>query len=284
MRNRKTYGPLLLAALFVMLIAPSCTEKINVDLGTTYTRLVVDGVVSTDTMSYQVNLTKTSDYFYNEPAPRVIGAAVNLSDGSSVFHLTETSPGVYSTDSNFAARIGSAYAISVDLAEPIDNQQHYEGSCTVMTVPRLDSIQVVFEPDYGTEGFWLINVFAQEPGDQVNYYMFKYYRNDTLMTDTITKISVSDDRYFNGSYINGLTAIYINNEDFWETLHPGDKVTVQMSGITREYYDFISQVQIAGINIPFFTGPPANVMSNINNGAVGFFAAYSNSWATTTVK
>jgi hypothetical protein len=284
MSNRTKYIPRLLTTLLIMLIAASCTERINVDLGTTYTRLVVDGAVSTDTMSYQVNLTKTSDYFYNEPAPRVTGAKVNLSDGSSVYNLTETSPGVYSTDSNFAAVIGSTYAVSVELAEPIDNQHFYEGSCTVMSVPRLDSIQVVFEPDYGNEGFWLINVFAQEPGDQVNYYMFKYYRNDTLMTDTITKISVSDDKYFNGSYINGLTAIYINNEDFWETLHPGDKVTVQMSGITREYYDFISQVQIAGINIPFFTGPPANVLSNINNGAVGFFTAYSNSWASTKVK
>lgn len=284
MKQRKIYLFILIQGILVAMLTASCTEKINVDLGTTYTRLVVDGGIATDTMRYEVNLTKTSDYFYNEPAPRVTGAIVKITDGSSTYPLVETSPGVYSTESKFAAKIGSTYSLSVDLAEPIENRQHYEGSCEVMQVARLDSIQIAFEPDFGDNGFWLINAFAQEPGDQVNYYMFKYYRNDTLMSDTITKVTVSDDRYFNGSYINGLSVMYINNSDFWETLHTGDKITLQMSGITREYYDFISQVQIAGINIPFFTGPPANVLSNIDNGAVGFFAAYSNSWATAYVK
>jgi hypothetical protein len=41
---------------------------------------------------------------------------------------------------------------------------------------------------------------------------------------------------------------------------------------------------MAGFNIPFFTGPPANVKGNITHGAVGFFAAYSNSWASKTVR
>jgi hypothetical protein len=53
-----------------------------------------------------------------------------------------------------------------------------------------------------------------------------------------------------------------------------------MSGITKEYYDFLYQAQMAGFNIPFFTGPPANVKGNITHGAVGFFAAYSNSRAS----
>jgi hypothetical protein len=54
---------------------------------------------------------------------------------------------------------------------------------------------------------------------------------------------------------------------------------VQMSSITKEYYNFIQEVQQAGIQIPFFSGPPANVEGNISNGGVGFFAAYSNSFA-----
>ena len=56
-----------------------------------------------------------------------------------------------------------------------------------------------------------------------------------------------------------------------------------MSGITEEYYNFLYQVQIAGYNIPFFMGPPANVQGNIDHGAIGFFSAYSNSWASTIV-
>jgi hypothetical protein len=113
--------------------------------------------------------------------------------------------------------------------------------------------------------------------------MLKYYRNGVLISDSIQKWVTSDDKFFNGSYINGLVAFRINNNNPWETLHPGDTLLVQMSGITKEYFNFINEVQQAGYQIPFFSGPPANVVGNINNGGIGFFAAYSNSYAKTII-
>ncbi|MFH1161637.1 MAG: DUF4249 domain-containing protein [bacterium] len=272
--------------LIVVLATVACTERIDLNLDETYTRLVVYGGISNDTGNCQISLTKTADYFYNEPAPRVVNATVTLTDGLDQVTLHETEPGIsgiYETDSLFAGVIGQTYIVDIELPEEIDHTSHYSSSCKMMQVARLDSIQVVFQPDWGKEGYWEIKVFAQEPGDENNFYMFHYYRNDTLMTDSISKIYYSDDSFINGNYINGLTAVYIDNEHFWETLHSGDKVTLQMSGITKEYYDFIYQVQMAGLNIPFFTGPPANVEGNISHSAVGFFAAWSNTWASTIV-
>ena len=95
---------------------------------------------------------------------------------------------------------------------------------------------------------------------------------------------VSDDKFYNGSYMNGVDVMYINNEHNWETLHVGDTIMLQMSGITKEYFNFIDQVKQSGFNLPFFTGPPANVEGNISNGGIGFFAAWSNSFAKTVVK
>lgn len=278
---------LIYTTLLIFLMASSCTERIDLTLDETYTRLVVDGGISNDTACYQVALTKTADYFYNEPAPRVVDATVRLSDGINSYVLHETDPsvsGIYETDSTFSGIIGETYTLDIDLSEPIDGETYYSASCRMTQVARLDSIQLVLQPDWGTDGVWEIRVFAQEPGDEVNYYMFHYFRNDTLMTDSIWKVAVSDDKYINGNYINGLAAVYINNANFWETVHPGDRVTLRMSGITKEYYDFINQVKISGINIPFFTGPPANVQGNVSNGGIGFFAAYSSSWANTVVR
>ncbi|MBE0648623.1 MAG: DUF4249 domain-containing protein [Bacteroidales bacterium] len=276
-----------LYTLLLALITFACTERVDLNLDETYTRMVVDGGISNDTGSYQITLTKTADYFYNEPAPRVAGATVNLTNGTDNYLLHETEPGIsgiYETDATFFGIIGETYTLDIDLNEPIDNLTTYYSSCQMMNVARLDSIQVVLETDWGPKGIWQIRVFAQEPGDETNYYMFHYYRNDTLMTDSIWKVAVSDDKYINGSYINGLAAIYINNENPWEAFNPGDKVTLKMSGITKEYYDFITQVQLSGFNIPFFTGPPANVQGNISNGGIGFFSAYSNTWGSTVVK
>jgi len=278
---------LTLYIILLSLIAGACTERIDLILDETYTRLVVDGGISNDTASCQISLTKTADYFYNEPTPRVVNATVSVTDGTINFPLHETEPGksgLYETDSTFSGRIGDTYTLTIELDQPIDNRTTYTSTCRMTNVARLDTIQVTFQPDWGEKGFWEIKLFAQEPGDQVNYYMFHYYRNDTLMTDSIWKVYISDDKYFNGNYINGITAVYINNENPWETFKPGDKVTLQMSGITKEYYDFIYQVQLSGFNIPFFTGPPANVQGNISNGGIGFFTAYSNSWRSTFVK
>jgi hypothetical protein len=277
-----------LLALFILLwVASSCVERIEVTLDETYTRLVVDGYVATDTNVSSVTLTHSSDYFYNQPSPPVTGAQVTINDGSVVIPLVETKPGIsgiYLADSSFMGEIGKTYTLEVQLEEAINGKTDYSASCRMMSVARLDSISFEFQPDWGKEGFWLIKIYAQEPADEINYYLLRYYRNGVLKTDSIKKYVVSDDKYFNGSYINGLTAFYIDEQRTWETLHPGDTIMVQMSGITKEYYDFIMEVQIAGFNIPFFTGPPANVQGNIDNGAIGFFSAYSNSWAKGVVK
>jgi hypothetical protein len=279
---KKTIYLFLISSILV-----SCTEEIEVELDTTYARLVVDGSVSADTGRYMIELTTTSDYFSNVPAPRVVSATVELSDGENTFPLTETIPGVsgsYTTEEDFCGKPGKTYRLSIQLQEPIGGKDGYEASSDLKTVTIIDSVATKLQPDWGPEGIWLIKLWAQEPGDEENFYMFNLYRNGTLLTDTITKKVVADDRFINGNYMNGIDVMYLNNANSWETIKPGDTITLQMSGITKEYYNFINQVRQSGFSVPFFSGPPANVQGNVNNGGVGFFAAWSNSWYTTVVK
>lgn len=269
------------------MLAAACTEKIDVKLDTTYTRLVVDGSIETDTGIYRISLSKSADYFSNVPVPRVVNATVSITDGSEMYLLHETQPGLsgmYETEAGFAGKTGKTYTLRVQLQEEISGNNRVEASCYLPPVTHLDSIRAEFHPEWGPKGIWTIKLWALEPGDEVNYYMFNLYRNGQLMTDTITKKVVSDDKFYNGSYMNGVDVIYINNENTWETFHPGDTVMLQMSGISREYYYFIDQVRQSGFSIPFFSGPPANVQGNISNGGIGFFAAFSNSFAKTVVK
>ncbi len=277
----------LLYIVMLATLVSACTEKIDVKLDSTYTRVVVDGNIESDTGIYRVTLTTSADYFANESVPKIVNAIVTITDGDSIFILHESQKGVsgiYETDRNFAGKTGSTYTLHVELPEEIAGHTTVEASSFLPTVTRLDSIGTVFHPEWGPKGIWTVKLYAQEPGDEVNYYLFNLYRNGILMTDTITKKVVSDDKFYNGSYMNGVDVIYINNENNWETLHPGDTVMLQMSGITKEYYNFIDQVKQSGFNIPFFTGPPANVEGNISNGGIGFFSAYSSSFAKTVVK
>jgi hypothetical protein len=277
----------ILIILAVAFLATSCTEKINLKLDSTYTRLVVDGHIKSDSMAYYINLTKTSDYFSNTPSPRMVNATVSLSDGTSTFPLTETVPGqsgIYNTDPKFAGTIGKNYTLHITLPEVIAGTTEYTASSQLIGVTKLDSIKSVFRTDIGKEGVWQVKIYAQDPPGTKNYYMLNLYRNNILWSDTITKVSVSDNQFFAGNYIDGADVFHINNSHKWETLYPGDTIMVELSAITKEYYDFINQVKQAGFSIPFFTGPPANVQGNVSNQGVGFFAAYSSSFAKTVVK
>jgi hypothetical protein len=278
---------LLQTGIILLILTAACTEKVNLTLDSTYARLVVDGFIRSDTQQYVINLTKTSDYFANSPAPRVVNALVSLSDGNNSFPLHETVPGIsgiYATDTNFTGIAGHDYTLTIHLAEEIAGKTDYNASCRLIQVTRLDSIKVDFKDSYGKEGFWVVRLYAQDPPGQKNYYLLNLYRNGKLWSDTINKVVVSDNQFFEGNYINGIETFYINNERKYETLYPGDTVMMELSAITKEYFDFINQVQLAGFNIPFFTGPPANVVGNISNGGVGFFAAYSSSFAKTVVR
>jgi hypothetical protein len=277
----------IITLILLGILAVACTEKINVKLDETYTRLVVDGNIANDTSPYRVTLTKSADYFFNEPMPRVTNANVVLTDGSNFYPLHETSEGetgVYETDSLFAGQLKKNYTLKIELLEEISGQSAFEASCDLRTVTHLDSIRAEFHADWGKEGFWTIKLWAQEPGDEVNFYLFNLYRNGILLTDTLNKKVISDDKFYNGSYMNGVDVVYLNNAHKWETIYPGDTIMLQMSGITEEYFNFIDQVRQAGFNIPFFSGPPANVKGNINNGGIGFFAAYSNTYAKAIVR
>jgi hypothetical protein len=112
--------------------------------------------------------------------------------------------------------------------------------------------------------------------------MFDIYKNGDHLTDTITNRFVTDDEFYNGSYTNGIGVGWLDQGYDRETVYPNDTITFRAASITEEYANFIWTLQEeVGFSTPLFSGPPANVKSNINNGAVGFFAAYSNEYSFT---
>jgi hypothetical protein len=234
-----------------------------------------------------VTLTKSADYFYNAPSPKVTGATVTISDGTTTYPLIETvqgQSGIYSSSDPLPGKAGKEYTLHVELPDAISGSSSFDARSMLYPVVPIDSVTTTFHADWGKEGAWTINLYAQEPGNEVNYYLFNWFRNGVPMSDSIQNKIVTDDQFFNGEYLTGLDIFSIDNTYEWETLKPGDTITLQMSGISKSYMNFISQVQQAGFNLPLFTGPPANVQGNIGNGGSGYFAAYSNSFATTIVK
>lgn len=274
-------GKLFTYGLFFFLAVTSlesCTEIIDIELDSTYRRLVVYGEITTDSLHHQVELSASSDYFYNQPAPRISGALVELEFEEELIVLEEidTLPGIYRAPVAFKGIPGVSYKLSisqVDVDEDGVNEE-YLAESTMPGALLLDSINLSYFKSPFASGYQVL-LYALDPPSR-EWYNFKIWKNSDLLTDTLIKYSVQSDDFFNGNYIFGLPVGFLSDDEPREALQEGDTVTFELNSIDQEYYNFVTdaQLEIFGNN-PLFSGPPANVSSNIKNGGQGVFTAYS---------
>ena len=270
----------LVVVLFLLF---ACTERIEIETEPAMVRLVVDGSLTTESGPHQVRLSLTGDYFGGRPAPPVTGAEVSLLTAGRLLPLQETSPGVYATSQGVPGIPGETYTLRVKTAFPVGGHTEFEATEVLLPPIHLDYIQLEFYPDYSEEGMWEARGYFRDPPD-AGWYRFLAFRNNVLITDTLTEWYVTDDLLFGGRYVNGWRVAFLQQHRPDEALAPGDTLTIRMDRISREYADFIqgAQAEMRG-SWPLFTGPPANVKGNVSNGAIGFFAAFPVSQASAVV-
>jgi hypothetical protein len=116
--------------------------------------------------------------------------------------------------------------------------------------------------------------------------MGKYSING-VWYNKISKYIAFNDVSLNGEYVKNLSVWNFNDvgdkskfsdDDAKDMIFmsSGDSMVVEFSNISKAYYHFIDECasQKNGSN-PMFGGPPANISTNISNGARGFFTAYA---------
>jgi len=267
---------LVLTVSIIGLGLNSCTERIDIDTGTTYTRLAIQGQITPFEGKQYVRLTKTSDYFSNEPPEAVSGAVVNIDDGMNIIQFYEdtTNPGYYISPTDYIGHPGIEYRMYVELSEEINGSKNYFAQ-ELMPIPaeKIDSIALEYNDRWE---MWMVKLYALEPPTK-DFYMFDGYVNGKIITDSVANKNISDDRLFNGSNTAGTIVMVVDGEQ----LFPGDTFTLSLSNISEAYANYMMELQQEiQPNDPMFSGPPANVSSNVNNDAVGYFAAYPSIFAS----
>jgi hypothetical protein len=186
-------------------------------------------------------------------------------------------PGCYETPADFFGVPGKTYQLNIELEEAINGETSYSASSKLNPVAPIDSIKVVYKEEWEA---WELQIFALDPVT-VNFYMFDVYKNNILLTDTIDEVGISDDKYFNGNFTYGAPVFYFIEEYPDEVVYPGDTIRLRMAGITEEYYNFVIDIMNETFEFrnPLFSGPPANISTNISNEGMGFFTAYAVSYA-----
>ena len=257
--------------LFAGALVFSCTKRVNIPLKSGNIKLAVEGYLfGSDSVSW-VRLTKTSGYFSDEPPPPVSHAQIVVSHKTQQWRLTESStlPGVYFlSDTSFHLIVSDTFKLKIQLQNPIGNHNVYESQTFVPPLRiRIDSLEIGYAPGFKK---WMIRYFGQDkPGR--DYYLFNSRVNGKIVTDSILQKIVRQDIFFDGRYVSGAIVQVLNEH----TLKVGDFYTLMASNITKEYYGYLTSLQDeVGEKNPLFSGPPANVGSNISNGAQGFFTSF----------
>ncbi len=265
--------------IVLLVISISCTEVVEIELDSTYDRLVVFGKVTTDHERHYVELTTTSDYFYNEEPPPVTGATVRIMAGDSLITLEESAvwPGIYQMSAPYTGVQGVTYQLKISNVD-IDNDGESEEYSAIARMPFIEKPDSISLERFITPFFSGTQVTLWSPEAMgTNYYNFQLTRNEEMIHNRLSQYTVQPDDFFTDNYIAGLPVGFLDDDNEDEVVVPGDEVTLVISSITEDYYNFIVEAQneIFGNN-PLFSGPPANVSSNIEgDDAVGVFAAYS---------
>lgn len=273
----------LLTYIAAIALLAGCTERIELDLNTDDNqRLVVEGWFTDQLQKHEVNLTLTTSYFYNEAAPRATGATVTItSEDNEVWTLTEEEPGIYRTP-EVAGEPAKWYTLDIDY-----EGETYTATSWMRPVAPIDSLHVrVLDPmeEWGFPGdpYYSVRIWTQELEGLGDHYMWQTYVNNQPVRDTLRELTFVDDAFYDGIYIEDVEIDYLDIED--EAV-PGDTVYIEQYNIGLEAYEiFIGIMNETAWNGGLFDAPPANVETNISNGALGYWGAAGVSVANTVIQ
>jgi hypothetical protein len=261
----KLYISILIGAMLV-----SCTEKFDVSLvDGKSNRFVVEGPITNEYKIHKVILSRTGSYFLNGPTKRETGAQVSITDGDTIISLIDSVNGIYQTSKLLAGKPGKTYTLNIKLK----TGEIYSASEYMKPIVPMDSIKAIYsksEIPFDDSYNYNINVFVQEPATKDDFYQWELYLNEKHISDTIRTKSFVNDEIVNGSYIRNWTVYQVPE---YKIESDTILVRLQMLSISKAKFDFYNAVLLeTDWSGSGFSGPPANVPSNISNGALGFFS------------
>jgi len=257
-------------SLLAVLIS-SCEEAAELDLRQTPSKIVIEGLLANKSQYHSVTISRSADFYGSGQTPRVSNAAVKVMDDTGAeynfIHNPRNHPdslGIYIPETNFVGEIGKTYTLLVNV-----DGESYEASDKLLSVIPIDSLKFQINEDQEEDPnepgkIYEVLVFAREPQDEKNYYLFKYYRNDSLTVFRPTDVYFSDDQLL-GEKIDGVPSpVYYA---------PNDKARLEVYSLSRKGYIFYSDLSTNLNNDGggMFGSIPAPPRSNISNGALGFF-------------
>ena len=269
--------------LIIIIIFTSCEEVIDLNLNSSEPAFVAEAVIYKDSVSL-VRLTRTVNYFSPEEPVLIEDANIRISDGYSTEVLTYAGNGYYSGETITGVE-GRNYRIEI-----MHDGEVYEGitfmpdkTDIIKLAYSKSDAQSLFNPR-GELTFTIKCDFFDDPFID-NFYMVRYILDGSALKGSYYLLT--EDNAVNGS----ITKYNLNTSDvdtirFSELIfYQGGEAEVQVFSIEESVYNYFLQLN----DILYWKRrlmPPAsyNPESNIINGALGYFAAWTFDSKTITLE
>jgi len=272
----------LLPIILLALVLFACEEPVRLDITQTPSKVVIEGLITDVPGKQSVKITRTADFYSSGETPRITDAFVTVTDDQGqVIHFVHNpgyhadSAGIYLPAVPFTGQVGRTYHLNVQVGDDV-----YEAEDVLAPVIPIDSlgyrVNDLEQKDPAKPGrFYELLMFAHEPQDEKNFYLFKFYENDSLVFNVDSDIYYSDDELL-AENIDGVPSPVFFSKN--------DDARVEIYSISRVGYVYYSDLwSLLNNDSGGMFGPiPASPRTNISNGALGFFQV--SAMKTTAVK
>ncbi len=255
----------ILTGVLIIVFFSSCQKVIDVDIKNAEPEYVVEAIITDKPGDSRVLLSTTKNISENNSFPGINGAGVTITDnaGNNTMFVEDTA-GVY-TAVAFTGEAGKTYSLQVNV-----NGETFTANSTMPQKINLDTIFISDELLFG-ETRKLVNIAYQDPAGKGQCYRYVQYINGKKSKP----IFVNNDDYSDGKYVETkLWYLVDEDENENEEIKSGDTVMLDMLCIDPAVYKYwYSVYQSATGNSQ--SASPANPVTNISGGALGYFSAHT---------
>jgi hypothetical protein len=256
-----------------------CEKVIQVDLNKADKRLVIEAILTDRDSGSFVRLTETVDYFGKNVFPGVTDAVVTIThtETARTDTLRHSGKGLY-LKAGLKGLHGNEYTLRVAHRGSV-----YTSSSRMQKPVSIDSLLYTDQRNtpfafHGDSGYYVTCRFKDDPAVE-NYYRINVEgkRNTGSFHGRMRSYHLLNDRFSNGEQVDYFL--------FDQTYDRGDLVKVELLSTDKAVYNYLITLERAINNEDgLSTASPANPETNIRGGALGYFAVYSSSVKSVTIK
>ncbi len=251
----------IISIICIAMLFTSCEKVVKLEYRNNQSKIVIEGNITDQPGPYFVSISKSASLTDPGNYTKIDNATVTISDNAGNSEtLIPQGNGMYRTNTT-AGVAGRTYTLSVNA-----ESQTYTAQSTMPARVAFDSIKVEQFSFGGDIQYNIIPVYT-DPAVKGNNYRFVLTVNSKLINQHL----VQNDEVTNGVVNTVRLEIDDNNLE----LKAGDLLGLKMQCIDKNVALYYTTLALMGDSGPGGGTTPNNPPTNISNGALGIFSAYT---------